>query len=355
MMTPTIQEIATRAGVSPGTVSRVLNGRNKENRPAIARRAEHIRQLAQEMGYRPNAAARSMISGRFGTMAFVTCGDLGFDWFPPALLHGVHTELDDRGYRLVMNELAGTELTSEIASPWLFREQAVDAILLHLDAKIPGALERFHESHPSRVVLLNANLERDCVFPDEVAGGMIAGQHLIAAGHRAIGYFFLDQAGEPHFSATDRRRGLEISMLEAGLAPALVLADADRYDPMKGNGTERAAAFLRAHPHCTAVVCYSMAEFTSMLSAALADGRHVPGDLTLLLFHDQPAHAVTGIATDTIIVPFASMGAASVSMAIDLIDGGASSLPARKIAYTELFDASIGRRLSISATGSGSR
>src|SRR5271154_5907221 len=100
----TLEDVAARAGVSPGTVSRVLNGKNKENRPAIAKRSERIRRIALQLGYRPNAAARSISRGRFRAVAFVTCGDIGIDWYPISELNGIHAALDKLEWRLLFNE-----------------------------------------------------------------------------------------------------------------------------------------------------------------------------------------------------------------------------------------------------------
>ena len=74
----TLAEIAREAGVSPATVSNVLNGRNKENWGSSARRADEIRAVAQRMGYRPNAAARATATGRFGAVALLLL--LGAVW-----------------------------------------------------------------------------------------------------------------------------------------------------------------------------------------------------------------------------------------------------------------------------------
>ena len=60
MTTTTLNDIARQAGVSPQTVARVLSGTNKENRPSSIERAQKIRELARQLNYRPNAAARAM-------------------------------------------------------------------------------------------------------------------------------------------------------------------------------------------------------------------------------------------------------------------------------------------------------
>ncbi len=68
----TLQEIAQRAGVSKMTVSNVLNNRNKENWPSTASRAQEIRALAEQMGYRPNLAAKAVVTGKFGAIGILS-------------------------------------------------------------------------------------------------------------------------------------------------------------------------------------------------------------------------------------------------------------------------------------------
>src|SRR5450755_342193 len=116
----TLEDIAARAGVSVGTVSRVLNGKNKENRPAIARRSEKIRRIALQLGYRPNVAARSMLRGTFRAVAFVTCGDLGNDWYPIAALNSIHARLEASQWRLMFNELPASKIGDPKLVPNLF-------------------------------------------------------------------------------------------------------------------------------------------------------------------------------------------------------------------------------------------
>ncbi|MEM1166188.1 MAG: LacI family DNA-binding transcriptional regulator [Planctomycetota bacterium] len=350
-MAVTIQEIAKTAGVSPGTVSRILNGGNKENRPSAVERAEHVRRVASTLGYRPNVAARSMTTGRFQTVAFVSCGEVGFDWFSHLLLHGIHQRLEDRSYRLVMNELTIRELTDTQALPWLFREQVVDAILLHIDSKIDDALRIFQKSHPGRVVLLNEELPRDSVYPEERMGGRIAAQHLIREGHRSIGYFALFAPDVPlHFSVQRRLEGVQECLRDAELDDSSFRIRDEQFHTPIGDGAMRAKAFLEEYSHLSAVVCYSLKEYMLMRVAAAMLGRRVPNDLKLIVFHDEPAHYPSDMPTDTVIIPFAEMGNRAVSMVFDLLDERSNTLPGRAVPYREIYDASIAR-VTVAETG----
>ncbi|MEO0514912.1 MAG: LacI family DNA-binding transcriptional regulator [Planctomycetota bacterium] len=352
-MPATLQQIADKAGVTRSQVSRVLNGRYKENRPAIAQRAANIRQIAEELGYRPNAAARSTSNGRFGQAAFITCGDLGFDWFAPELLHGIHQGLDRTGDRLMVNELSGEELADENKVPRLFRESAVDGMLVNIDAKLPRRIVDMFDVQPVPTVLLNQKRETRAVYPDEYAGGRSAAEYLLADGRRDIAFLYLQPAERsPHFSRMDRLRGFQDAMHDAGLPGDRVLAGDPGYHGSLGNGEKIVDAFLASHPKLDAVVCYSLPEAGSVYLAAAKRGLSVPDDLRVLVFNHQLAHAQTGIPADTMLVPFEQVGRQAVDM-LSAMGRGESTRrpPAVRVPYQHIYRADLRETLTIGHTG----
>lgn len=340
-MPVTLQQIATRAGVTRSQVSRVLNGRYKENRPAIAQRADKIRAIAAEMGYRPNLAARSVSEGRFGQMGFVTCGDLGFDWFAPALLHGIHRQLEAGDQRLVLHELSGERMADAGDIPKLFQQSAIDAMLVNLDPKLPGTvLDRF-DAQPVPTVLLNQKRTTRAVHPDENAAGALALRHLLSIGCKRPAYVCLrpSRPGE-HFSRTDRFGGAaEAFRVERG-RPLARLDGAAGYRPAAGNGPALIEAFLDATPEADGMICYSLQEAGALLLVAAKRGIRVPEDLKVVVFHDQVAHAMTGMPLDTLIVPFREVGEAAVKMADAMVTGdGERRLSATVVPYRRFYRA----------------
>lgn len=315
--------IAQRMGVSPGTVSRVLNGRNKENRPAIARRAEGIRRLAAELGYRPNAAARSMTSGRHGAMAFLACNDVGLDWIPLSLLHGIHAGLAAVGSRLVYDELDQAGFADPAAWPRLFRESAVDALLVYRDPGVARAAEQVLADQGIPHVWLNQRAPRPCVCPDEVGGGRLAVRRLIAAGCKSIGYFQLFQRppAMAHYSERDRHKGVAAALAKAGLAAHRVLVGAPDYLFHQGQALPHAQRFLADHADCDGVVCYGPEEAVALQVAVAGASRRRSGALRLAVFAERPAPALTGTPVITVPIPFTAVGHQAVLLARDLLDG----------------------------------
>ena len=101
----TLKTIAEKAGVSVHAVSRVLNGQNKENRPSAIARAEKIRTIARELGYRPNAAAQAMKQGAFKSIMLLMSHDVHTAFLSNTTMVSMQEMLNSYGYRLMFTIL----------------------------------------------------------------------------------------------------------------------------------------------------------------------------------------------------------------------------------------------------------
>lgn len=353
-MSVTLQQIADEAGVTRGTVSRVLNGRYKENRPAIARKADMIRAAAERLGYRPNHAARSITSGKFGQVAFVTCGDLGFDWFAPELLHGIHHGLEVNGSRLTINELAGEKFEDPDYLPRLFKESAVDGILANIDAKLPERVVKIFDEQPVPVVLLNIKRRRRCVYPDEFAGGWLAAERLLEQGCRRPTFFMMvDEATTPHYSRTDRLAGFVACLEEAGVSTDNCSGFETATPRLHAHGLKLATEFLDQHPDTDGIACYGIAEANALHTASCRKGKQIPDDLKVIVFDHQVAHALTGIAMDTLIVPFKQVGIQAAEMMHTMTEDDGPRRPGAAIVpYEKLYRAKENAGFPVAAPSS---
>lgn len=339
-MAVTIEDIARRAGVSPGTVSRVLNGLNKENRPAIARRSAKIREIAKELNYRPNHAARQMLKGRFDSVGFLSCGDLGFDWFPRQLLHGIHDALKARGSRLVITEIAGENFTDPSYIPSFVQETTVDGLLVHPESVEIMPVTAFFDGDPLPAVYVNCRLEQHAVYPDDHADAYGATVRLIEAGHKAIGFWGPpNQGGTTHFSIVDRLSGFEDAMHEHGLAAHRVGFQAEPISELAaGCASPEASAFFEMHPGMTATLCYDLPQATQLYVAARARGLRPPYDCCLVVFYETPFHMTTGIPMATSVIPFFDVGQKAVEMVAQIIDGVEGSTDSVAVRSKRFFD-----------------
>jgi DNA-binding LacI/PurR family transcriptional regulator len=329
----TLEELAARAGVSPGTVSRVLNGKNKENRPAIAKRSEEIRQLAIRLGYRPNTAARSIIRGRFGAIAFVTCGDAGTDWYPISGLNGIHTAVERHEWRLMFNELPASKINNPKIVPQLFREAAVDGVIVNLLPVFSQQVVDYFEKQPLPCVLLNLKRKMRCVYPDEFSGSAVGVKWLHKRGHQRIGFFSRQFAPTPHYSAVDRFSGFERAMKALGLPSHRHL------DLVAGPGIaqvpvlQRAEIFLKEFPDVQAVLCYEMEEAVCMAYAAERHGMRVPQQVEVMAFSERDVRGNTGLSIPTVSIPFMEVGREAVEMLRVMIEEGNREVPSVAVPY----------------------
>lgn len=332
----TIDQMATLAGVSSGTVLRVLNGKNKENRPAIARRSERIRQIAIELGYRPNAAARSMLRGSFRAVSFVTCGDLGTDWYPISGLNGIHTSLEKRDWRLIYHELPAKVITDPNLVPSLFRESAVDGLLVNLLPAFNNEVADYFESQPVPCVWLNLKRPMRAVYPDEFGGAAMGVQWLVRRGYQRLGYFCRQFTSKPHFSLTERFNGFQHAM------HALELPSHRHLDLKVAAGSsampvlERARMFLQTFGDVQAVVCYEMEEAVCMRVAAEGLGRVVGKDVMILAYAEREIRTTTGLDIPTLIVPFNEVGRRAVEMLETIIDTHRQDVPSVAVPFQSI-------------------
>src|SRR4051812_31004611 len=126
----TLETIAHETGVSSRTVSNVLNGKNKEIWGKTAQRAQHIREVAERLGYQPNAAAKAVATGRFGNVALLmsTVGNRSALYYQ--MMDGLHDALQERNLHLTIARYNDSTLTSSEIMPKVLRELMVDGIIV---------------------------------------------------------------------------------------------------------------------------------------------------------------------------------------------------------------------------------
>ena len=333
----TIEEVAARAGVSPGTVSRVLNGKNKENRPAIARRSERIRRIAKQLGYRPNAAARSMLSGLFGTVGFVTSGDSGTNWYPIAALNGIYAALAAAQMRLLFNQIPSKMFSDPNVVPHLFSESAVDGLIVNLLPWFSDTLIPYFEAQPAPCVWLNLKLKYRSVYPDDTTAAPIGVRWLVESGHRKIGFLQRQFETNAHYSVNDRLTGFCTAMQD------LQLSD-HRHLPLHREAAgptltvmQRAEQILQQFPDTTAAICYEQEEAVCLHTAALRAGKD-PATFKVVGIASDPIRFLTGLRIPYIRIPFYEVGIHAAEMLREILATGDPKIPSRPIPFTNPID-----------------
>src|SRR3954466_4749511 len=235
---PTIRDVARRAGVSAATVSRVLNDSPLVVEPTRAR----VRAAVEELGYQLNATARTLSIGRAQAVGVV----VPFFTTPSVIerLRGVVERLgrrERRGYDLLLFDVEAPEQRADAMRDLARRGRVAGLLVVSLpiyDDEI-DALER--DDLPA--VLVDGTHSRvPGVVTANVRGGDPAAAHLLAKGHRRIGFVGGHPTNAYGFtSSEDRRRGFHPRVAQAGLEldPAL-----ERFAPHGRDEARRCAGEL---------------------------------------------------------------------------------------------------------------
>ncbi|MFF4882262.1 LacI family DNA-binding transcriptional regulator [Streptomyces nigra] len=269
MRQPTIRDVADRAGVSKSLVSLVLRG-SEQVRPE---RREAVLRAVRELGYRPNAAARSLSEQRTRTVG-VLLNDLRNPWFVD-LLDGLNSLLHDNGLHMLLADARLNRRTGQDpAGPLL--DLRVDGLVVVGTLPDPAALAEAAARLP--VVVAGAREPApagvDVVANDDERGARLVTEHLIGLGHRRIAHI----AGYGAVGEL-RRRSFEAVMRAHGLADGALVETGD----MTEEGGYRATVRLLSGPdRPTAVFAVNDICAIGALSAAEESGLRVPRDLSVV-------------------------------------------------------------------------
>jgi DNA-binding LacI/PurR family transcriptional regulator len=293
-------DVARHAGVSQTTVSLVLSG--KAAGRISAGTAEAVERAAQELGYRPHAAARALRSGVSATVGLVVA-DVTHPFFG-LTLRGAHKAARDAGHVVVLiDDDYGTRGETAIET---LQHGAIDGFVFF--AADPPASLRVPGSPPVVVVESEA-YDLPNVRLDVEAGADAALVHLHELGHRRIGLLRSAIRGETF----DRRHARWAEHLRAhGEDPGdQVVVDTH----FTAKATMAAARdWLRRRGDTTAVLCDDDVIAAGMLAAAQAEGVGVPGELSVVGFDNLDLTRLTSPALTTIATDPEGLGAAAFEM-----------------------------------------
>ncbi|MDC0767264.1 LacI family DNA-binding transcriptional regulator [Streptomyces sp. HD] len=270
MRPPTIRDVADRAGVSKSLVSLVLRG-SEQVRPE---KREAVLRAVRELGYRPNAAARSLSERRTRTVG-VLLNDLRNPWFVD-MLDGLNSLLHAGGLHMLLADARlNRRIGQDPASPLL--DLRVDGLVVVGTLPEPAALGTVAERVP--VVVAGAREPElpgvDMVAGDDEQGARLVTEHLIGLGHRRIAHI----AGYGAVAEL-RRRSFEATMRAHGLADEAVVEASD----LTEEGGFRTAVRLLGRPERRPTALFAVNDITAIgaLSAAEELGLRVPADLSLV-------------------------------------------------------------------------
>ena len=284
----TAGDIAGTLGLAPATVSHVLGGRGNQLRIKTETQ-ERIWVTAREMGYRTNASARAMRTGRSGNVALIQ--PQMHSYLPFTLLTGLSAALERRNMHLSLAYARDEALGDAGYLPKVVREWAADGLLINYIASFSAPFLEVLRGEQIPSIWLNKKREADCVYPDDFVGGQMAARHLLELGHRQIAYVSakITDNPDPHYSEIDRYQGYATEMQTAGLNPRrldvphpVVTYSAKTPDEEPARA---AMNLMRLADRPTAFLCYEFEISTPLLLAAAQCGLRVPEDISVMTFH----------------------------------------------------------------------
>ncbi|QUC63384.1 LacI family DNA-binding transcriptional regulator [Streptomyces sp. A2-16] len=308
-------EVARAAGVSQKTVSRVVNGEPHVS-PEVR---DRVLRAVQELGYRPNNAARALLLGRYRRIGVVSLGSALYG--PATLLLALERAMHRAGYSFA---LAGTleGQPVQVAVETLL-EQGVDGIVLS-EPIDDGTPLRVSADVP--VVSLGEGVEvgqgeSAVVGADGFVAARTATEHLLALGHRTVWHI-----PGPHdwWAARDRLRGWREALAAAG-APEPPLPVEGDWSPASGYAAGRR---LAEHSDVTAVFAANDDMAIGALRAFTEAGLSVPGDVSVVGFDDIPAAAFLSPPLTTVRQDFTAVADRAVDVLTAMIEG--SPAPAER-------------------------
>jgi DNA-binding LacI/PurR family transcriptional regulator len=305
-----LEDVARAAGVHPSTASRVLNGGAKATAIREETQARVLR-AAKQLGYRPNAVARSLALGETRTLSLLI----------PSLRNPVLAELvrgacvraSERGFVMLTAEEPGDSGGDGIYTTLLHEGRIQGSVIANARLDDP-AIERFIDSGIP-CVFANRRFEgsnRNVSMREEDAG-QLAAYHLLELGHRNVAFL----SGATNLDTAVRRaQGFGQAMRAAGVSPSVIHAEYD-----EAAAYAATAQLVSQGSPFTALCTSNLNQAIGALAALRRSGLTVPRDVSLIACDDDPLLEYLEVAVTSVRMPLLALGRAAVDALIAQMEG----------------------------------
>lgn len=336
----TVADVARAAGVSKATAARVLGSYGTVSDAVRTK----VSEAAAALGYRPNELARSMTTGRSGTIGVVV-GDIENPFFSSAV-RGIADVARLAGFTVILTN-SGEDIAAEKAAVRTLLAKRVDGLIV--SAASTSDFEHLLEIPDSGcpLVLLDralSGIEVDTVTTDDRAAAEQATEILIRKGHRTMAYITACDTPDHRLhtlndlqtaSVRQRVEGFVAVCAGAGIAAPLEMVH------LGANGREKCAKLalelLQSQQKPSAIIASDSLIALEVFKAVQQLGLSIPEDVSLIAFHDADWTAVTTPPITVIRQPVYQLGETVASLLIERING--TDPEARRIVLpTELIE-----------------
>lgn len=307
-----IKDIARLAGVSPSTVSRVIN--DKEYVREEIR--ERVKAIVQDKGYVQSHAARSMVLRRSFTVGIVIPDT--FNMFQRQLFATIEHRLEEKGYRTMFIFVTWTA-ESEAACLRKLKSESLDGVIMMHEVRNPAIYRYLEESGPPSVMCTFGAeaFSFPTVRVDERAAAEAAVSYLMEQGHRKIGLI-----SGSHFSFSGQRADGYHRVFELhGLEPKKAW-QTNVHTYSVDEGRRGMIRLLRQDPGLTAVFAITDELAIGAMRALHEEGLKVPDDMSVVGFDDIDISAYTVPSLTTVHQPIQEIGETTASILCDFIESG---------------------------------
>lgn len=319
---PSMQDVATLAGVSRTTASFVINNVEDAGIPQETRK--RVWDAVKQLGYRPNAIARGLRSAKTHTIGFVS-DEVATSPFAGEIIRGAQDRAWEDDKLLLLVNTGGNQAVKRAALDTLLQRQ-VDGIIY--------ATMYHREVHPPESVRLVPTVLLDCfladaslpsVVPDEVGGGRRATEALLERGHRRIGFI---NSQVPVAAATGRLEGYKqaLAAYEVPFDESLVIAG----ESYARGGYDCVMNLMQRGDRPTALFCFNDRMAMGAYDALRKLGLSIPDDVAVIGFDNQEVIADHLYpALTTMELPHYRMGQWAVEEVLRLIssNNGSNAAP----------------------------
>ena len=296
---PTMADVGRDAGVSPTTVSLILNGRGSRFSDGTR---ERVLASVQNLKYRPNRTAQGLRTGTTDTIGFLT-DEIATEGFSGPMVAAIHDLAWEKRSLLVM--------VNTTRNPSRLQAAVEDLVDRRVDALIFAAMGTRQVDFPTiapqtPTLLINAfpvSGSLPAILPDEIAGGRAAVEHVLSLGHRRIAFI----AGREGAWATKMRiRGFKEGLEAAGIDPHKSPIHLGNY--RIDSGYEITMRVMQAKKRPTALLMGNDQMATGAYIALARLGLRIPDDVSVVGYDDEPLAADLAPALTTVRIPFYEMG-----------------------------------------------
>lgn len=319
-----ITDVAKEAGVSPSTVSHVLNG----NRPISQKTKNKVLAVIDRLGYQPNTNASALKSKHSGIIGFFA-SDIT-ELFVTDIIRGVERVTGKRGQNLLF--ASGVEFGYDLKKALIFlKRRNIDGIIVSYG--ITQTLKKINlEDIDLPIVTINRDISEGitCVLPDNFNGGYTAAKHLISKGARKLAII----AGpKDRYASIERVEGFMKGVSDSGENPSDVLVEYGKFDFL--SGYECAGVVLKDTRRINGLFCANDYMAAGAIDYARRTGIAIPEDLKVIGFDNREFAKFWPTPISTFSQPLESMGRRSAELLLKLIHE--EEIPENKIYMKSTF------------------